>query len=331
LVTIRPPSLKDSADTQKCLKSWRLALFERRSAATVLAHRNSRGGQPMTQNMTPNMSPRSTDVNRSGDFFSVQLASGEVKKWTLDQLDAAYRASFIDEETYVLPKGARAWSTLGQVAGAEAPGTEVAECEPPSVAPPPVVADIVIDVDVDLASDDLDIAGLRPRGSRGLVRFAKFAAFAAIAGGLTFVALKNPALVATVRTRATAMIAKPAPFQVSVVPPVAAAPVAAAPAAAAPAASPVAASPSAAAPSAPAPSPSAAAPAAVVTSLPASSVAMTTSGIPVVTAATEKAKPAAAAKPEKAKKKAAPARHKANAHTPFTKTSNAHDPLNGNL
>lgn len=250
-------------------------------------------------------STRSNEVNRSGDFYSVQLASGEVKKWTLDQLDAAYRASFIDEDTYVLPKGATSWSTLAEVVAAEP--------EPPSIAPPPVVADIDVDFDLgSISDDDDDLAALRRPKRRVFRTLVKLTAFAAIVGGVAFAAVKNPALVETVRTRATAMIAKPAPFKVSVLPVAAA--VAAPPVVALP--QPVAA-PVAAAPVAP-----------VVT--PAPMVAMTTSGIPIVTAATEKAKPAS--KPEKATKKKAPARHKGGkTTTPFNKSGDAHDPLNGNL
>jgi hypothetical protein len=252
--------------------------------------------------MTHNVIARSNDANRSGDFYSVQLASGEVKKWTLDQLDAAYRASFIDEETFVLPKGATTWSTLAEVVAAEP--------EPPSIPPPPVVADI--DVDVDLGDDDLEAAGLRPRRRRGLVAAL---VFTAVAAGVTFAAVRNPALVQAARTRATAMIAKPAPFEVSVVRPVAAAPPVAAPVVTVEA--PLAA---AAAPAAPIVTPAAA----PVT------VARTTSGVAIVTATTEKTK-AAADKPESAKKKAPPARRKSKSTTPFAKTANAHDPLNGNL
>ena len=245
-------------------------------------------------------STRSNDVNRSGDFYSVQLASGEVKKWTLDQLDAAYRASFIDEDTYVLPKGATSWSTLAEVVAAEP--------EPPSIAPPPVVADIDVDFDLGSISDDDEMVAFRPK-RRVLATLVKLTAFAAIVGGVAFAAIKNPALVETVRTRATAMIAKPAPFQVSVLP---------AAAAAAPAvvttvavAQPVAATPIVAPPAAP-------------------MVAMTTSGIPIVTAATEKAKPAP--KHEKATTKKKAARHKGGkTTTPFNKSGDAHDPLNGNL
>jgi hypothetical protein len=249
-------------------------------------------------------STRSNEVNRSGDFYSVQLASGEVKKWTLDQLDAAYRASFIDEDTYVLPKGATSWSTLAEVVAAEP--------EPPSIAPPPVVADIDVDFDLgSISDDDDDLAALRRPKRRVFRTLVKLTAFAAIVGGVAFAAVKNPALVETVRTRATAMIAKPAPFKVSVLPVAAAV---AAPPVALP--QPVAAS--------------VAAPVVVPAVTPAPMVAMTTSGIPIVTAATEKAKPAS--KPEKATKKKAPARHKGGkTTTPFNKSGDAHDPLNGNL
>ncbi len=51
------------------------------------------------------------------DLWYVMLADGDVHRVTLDQLDEAFQAGHIDQETLVLAEGARQWSPLGQLAG----------------------------------------------------------------------------------------------------------------------------------------------------------------------------------------------------------------------
>ena len=46
---------------------------------------------------------------------------------TLDELDAAFQADAINEDTYVLQDGATQWAKLGHVAGLDAPGASVTD------------------------------------------------------------------------------------------------------------------------------------------------------------------------------------------------------------
>lgn len=73
------------------------------------------------------------------DLWHVQLASGDVRVMTLDELDEAFQDDRIDESTMVLQGGSLKWAPLGEVLGgddAEAPATEPA---PPPVHVPSVV------------------------------------------------------------------------------------------------------------------------------------------------------------------------------------------------
>ena len=62
--------------------------------------------------------------------WHVQVEEGLVKLWSLDQLDAAFKAGLIDESTFVLEDGTHEWQTLGALLG----GDE-AEAPPPPSAP----------------------------------------------------------------------------------------------------------------------------------------------------------------------------------------------------
>jgi hypothetical protein len=75
--------------------------------------------------------------------WHVQVEDGLVKLWSLDQLDAAFKAGLIDESTFVLEDGTHEWQTLGALLGgdegeAAAPDPVVAPA--PAVAPASVVA-----------------------------------------------------------------------------------------------------------------------------------------------------------------------------------------------
>jgi hypothetical protein len=63
------------------------------------------------------------------DVFHVRLRGGDVRTMSVDQLDEAFQAGWIDEQTPVLRAGALHWSTLAEVAGLEQTP------EPVSVAP----------------------------------------------------------------------------------------------------------------------------------------------------------------------------------------------------
>jgi hypothetical protein len=63
--------------------------------------------------------------------WHVQVEAGDVKVWTLDQLDAAFKAGLIDESTFVLEEGTTEWIQLGTLLGGD---------DEPEVAPVPVAA-----------------------------------------------------------------------------------------------------------------------------------------------------------------------------------------------
>jgi hypothetical protein len=49
--------------------------------------------------------------------WHVQIESGDVRLWTLDQLDAAFKAELVDESTFVLEVGKTEWMQLGTLLG----------------------------------------------------------------------------------------------------------------------------------------------------------------------------------------------------------------------
>lgn len=95
------------------------------------------------------------------ELFTVRLSTGHEQRYTLDELDTAYKGGFIDEKTLVKPSTSARWMTLGELAGIEE------EASPPSIAP--MAIDAGYDIPVDLAPstaalDSSEIpAELRPR------------------------------------------------------------------------------------------------------------------------------------------------------------------------
>jgi hypothetical protein len=59
--------------------------------------------------------------------WHVQIEAGDVRLWTLDQLDAAFKAELVDESTFVLEVGQTEWMQLGTLLGG---GEEVPEAAP---------------------------------------------------------------------------------------------------------------------------------------------------------------------------------------------------------
>jgi hypothetical protein len=49
--------------------------------------------------------------------WHVQVEAGDVRLWTLDQLDAAFKAELVDESTFVLEVGKTEWMQLGTLLG----------------------------------------------------------------------------------------------------------------------------------------------------------------------------------------------------------------------
>lgn len=94
------------------------------------------------------------------ELFTVRLSTGHEQRYTLDELDTAYKGGFIDERTLVKPATSARWMTLGELAGIEE------DVSPPSIAP--MAIDAPVDVPVEFESSDVlassEIpAELRPR------------------------------------------------------------------------------------------------------------------------------------------------------------------------
>ncbi len=100
-------------------------------------------------------------VNSMDDIWFVQLPNGNVRAWSLDELDAEFQKGTIDESTLVR-QGVAPWSKLSVLLGLDAapPPSSLAPMQMPSAAPPPVVMSV---------DDDLELL-MAPRSrKRGLV------------------------------------------------------------------------------------------------------------------------------------------------------------------
>jgi hypothetical protein len=79
------------------------------------------------------MSYAAVEQDDTEDRFYTQVEAGDVRLFTLDQLDAAFNAGLIHENTYVCREGDSTWLTLADVAGL---GDEEPEPAPISVVAP---------------------------------------------------------------------------------------------------------------------------------------------------------------------------------------------------
>ncbi len=164
-------------------------------------------------------SPTATEA----EFWHVQLPSGEVRYWNLEELDEAFQRDEISAQTYVLKEGETAWMRLGELLGLdEVPERVAVPITPYSIGsiPPPSSADVasvnsirpvVADLsDMDLPDDDL-VAAMKPKKKN----------MAFIGGGVGVALLL--AIVGLTRasggSEAVAAAAPPAPAPVPVVAP----------------------------------------------------------------------------------------------------------------
>ncbi len=108
------------------------------------------------------------------DLWYVMLADGDVHRVTLDQLDEAFQAGHIDQETLVLAEGARHWTQLGKLAGLEETP------EPPRMPVTTSFRPVSIDL-TDADPADLDLEDLPFRARSGKKWFAALGAVAMIA------------------------------------------------------------------------------------------------------------------------------------------------------
>ena len=148
------------------------------------------------------------EQDETEDRYHTQVDAGDVRLFTLDQLDAAFNAGLIHENTYVCLEGGNEWLTLGEVAGL---GDEEPEPAPvpapvphrggfaasPSVVPaapysvaPMVMANSLRPVVNDLSFDDFDpdMMAMRPKRRAGKI----VAGIAVVAlGALGFVVVQS--------------------------------------------------------------------------------------------------------------------------------------------
>lgn len=133
------------------------------------------------------MSYAATAQDETEDRYYTQVEAGDVRLFTLDQLDAAFNAGLIHENTYVCLEGDSTWLTLAEVAGL---GDEEPEAPPvsgPAPVPyhgvaasrsvmpapysspyyvPPSIAPVVNDLALD---DDMAMLSMRPKRRLGKV------------------------------------------------------------------------------------------------------------------------------------------------------------------
>ncbi len=64
--------------------------------------------------------------------WHVQIEEGDVRLWTLDQLDAAFKADLVDESTFVLEVGKTEWMQLGTLLGGDDDEEAAASEAPPA-------------------------------------------------------------------------------------------------------------------------------------------------------------------------------------------------------
>jgi hypothetical protein len=161
------------------------------------------------------MSHAAVAQDETEDRYHTQIEAGDVRLFTLDQLDAAFNAGLIHENTYVCLEGSSEWLTLGEVAGlsdeepvsapvpvaqpvpqarAAAPAWGVAAspsvipAAPYSVAPmvmPRSIAPVTNDLSFD---DDYEMMAMRPKRRAGKI----VAGLAVLAlGGLGFAVVQS--------------------------------------------------------------------------------------------------------------------------------------------
>lgn len=133
------------------------------------------------------MSNAAVDQDETEDRYYTQVDAGDVRLFTLDQLDAAFNAGLIHENTYVCLEGSSEWLTLAEVAGL---GDEEPVSAPQPVAQPvpqyaayaapqvtsapysvaPMVAPSIRPVTSDLSfDDDFEMMAMRPKRRIGKV------------------------------------------------------------------------------------------------------------------------------------------------------------------
>src|SRR4051812_30174963 len=130
------------------------------------------------------MSYAAAAQDETEDRYHTQIEAGGVRLFTLDQLDAAFNAGLIHENTYVCLEGGSEWLTLGEVGGLGEEEETVSQPFPtaaavsyysaPPVAPygvsPMVMPRSIAPVSSDLSfDDDYEMMAMRPKRRIGKV------------------------------------------------------------------------------------------------------------------------------------------------------------------
>jgi hypothetical protein len=111
------------------------------------------------------------------DRYYTQVDAGDVRLFTLDQLDAAFNAGLIHENTYVCMEGDSTWLTLAEVAGlgdeepepVSGPQPVPYRAAAPSPVPtysspyyvPPSIAPVTSDLSLALDDDDIEMMSMK--------------------------------------------------------------------------------------------------------------------------------------------------------------------------
>jgi hypothetical protein len=136
------------------------------------------------------------------DVWYVKLPTGVVHRVTLDQLDEAFQAGYIDQRTQVREQDASRWMTLGEILGDDESEPPPAHAEPPR--PPhgyvPQTPHSLRPMSVDFEDVDVDLTPFKRRSGAG---WAFALAIAAAIGG---VAIVRPDLRASVLSQVESRI-----------------------------------------------------------------------------------------------------------------------------
>ncbi len=103
-------------------------------------------------------------MSADSQVWYVKISDGTVHPATLEQIDSAFNAGQIDENTRVLAAGEQQWKRLGELAGLDAAPSETPPSVTVSVAPSPpyTVRPLTLDLDDDEAA-------LRPKSRKKMV------------------------------------------------------------------------------------------------------------------------------------------------------------------
>lgn len=129
-------------------------------------------------------------MSADSQLWYVKIADGAVHPATLEQIDDAFNAGHIDENTLVLAAGERQWKRLGELAGLDAApsATPSSVSVPRSSTMPSPLPSSLRPLSLDLEGDP-DVAALRPK-SRGRRAFSVVVG-ALVIGGIAFAAART--------------------------------------------------------------------------------------------------------------------------------------------